>query len=215
MSDYNFKRHLPLSLRLWHWFNAVVLLGLLGTVLLRKTFLSWRTNSALIEAQFAEAGITVPPELAKKVAVAIRNPLWDWHVYLGFALLALYLARILVAVFVEKECVYLRVLKSAVQIKSLPPGKKPRALHYTLVKAGYAAFYFVTALMLITGLLLNFKSEFGIAKHLIETIKETHEFMMWFFVVFIGGHLVGVVLAETRGDQGIVSNMINGGPKNS
>lgn len=35
--------------------------------------------------------------------------------------------------------------------------------------------------------------------------------MMWFFVIFAGGHLVGVVLAENRGDPGLISNMVHGG----
>ena len=32
-----------LQLRVWHWLHAVVVLGLLGTFFLRKTFLSWPT----------------------------------------------------------------------------------------------------------------------------------------------------------------------------
>ncbi len=37
-----------LKFRLWHWLNTLVIFGLLGTVFLRKTFLSWRDNSEIL-----------------------------------------------------------------------------------------------------------------------------------------------------------------------
>ena len=30
-----------LDFRIWHWLHALVVLGLIGTVFLRKTFLDW------------------------------------------------------------------------------------------------------------------------------------------------------------------------------
>ena len=47
-----------LDFRVWHWIHATVILGLLGTVFLRKTFLSWRTNSEILSQKLAE--IKVP-----------------------------------------------------------------------------------------------------------------------------------------------------------
>lgn len=194
----SFRKYQPLSLRFWHWFNSIVIFGLLGTVLLRKTFLSWRTNSALIEEKLKAAGTTITPELAKDIAVSIRNPLWDWHIYLGFALCGLFLGRVLIAIFVEKKW----------------PGihdYKKTGLHYSAVKVGYAFFYLATALMITTGLLLTFKADLNLSKDFVSNIKEIHEFMMWFFVVFVAGHILGVVIAEIRNDSGIVSDMIHGG----
>jgi Ni,Fe-hydrogenase I cytochrome b subunit len=70
--------------RVWHWLHATVILGLLGTVFLRKTFLSWRTNSELIVQKMGEFDIDVSIEEAKILAKAIRAPMWDWHIILGF-----------------------------------------------------------------------------------------------------------------------------------
>ncbi len=211
MSDYSFKRYQSLSLRLWHWANSVVILGLLGTVLLRKTFLSWRTNSALIEEKLKAAGQPITSQLAKEIAVAIRDPLWDWHIYLGFALVALFLARVLMAVLVENSGLGFYALKTALGIKDLPTEERRHALHFTIVKIGYAVFYAVTALMVLTGLLLYFKTELGLSKEFAGFSKEIHELLMWFFVLFICGHLLGIVVAENRADQGITSDMIHGG----
>ena len=211
MQKYSFKKYQALSLRIWHWLNAAAILGLLGTVLIRKTLLSWRTNSVLIQQKLEAAGTTITPELAKEIAVAVRNPLWDWHAYLGFFLGALLIWRLCILLLVEKKGFSFRIVKDLFQLKSLPAAEKREAYHFSFVKIGYLIFYFATILMVATGLMLNFKTDLNLSKDLAGVTKEIHEFMMWFFVVFVGGHIVGVIVAENRGDQGIVSDMINGG----
>ena len=54
-----------LNFRLWHWIHALVILGLAGTVLLRKTFLSWRTNSEILTQELARIDLTVTEAQAK------------------------------------------------------------------------------------------------------------------------------------------------------
>lgn len=211
MANYSFRKYQPLGLRLWHWLNAVAILGLLGTVLLRKTFLSWRSNAALIESKLQAAGTAITPELAKDIAVSIRNPMWDWHIYLGYSLTALILFRVAVGIFILRKCPATHAVQSVWNLKKVAPGEKAKALHYTFVKTGYAIFYLATVLMVITGLLLTFKENLSLGKGLVESVKEIHELMMWFFVVFVVGHLLGVVIAENREDQGLVSDMIHGG----
>lgn len=212
-SPYSFRRYQPLGLRIWHWLNALVILGLLATVLLRKTFLSWRANSAVIQEKLTAAGTTITPELAKDIAVAIRNPLWDWHIYLGFALAGLFVSRFLISFFIEKRCPFLHTLKSAAALKTVPQADRFEAIHYTLVRAGYAVFYFATLFMIVSGLTLTFKADLGISKDLSDTTKELHELAMWFFVVFVAGHIGGVIISETTKNPGLVSDMINGGER--
>lgn len=213
MNKFSFRQYQPLGLRLWHWLNALAIFGLLGTVLLRKTFLSWRANAALIETKLQAAGTAITPELAKDIAVSIRDPMWDWHIYLGLGLSALLVGRILVGFLVIKKCPANQSLKSALDLRKVEKKDLPHALHFTLVKTSYAFFYLATLFMVLSGLAMTFKNELGLTKDFIGPIKEIHELMMWFFVVFVIGHLVGVVMAENRGDQGLVSDMIHGGDK--
>ncbi len=215
MTSYSFRKHQPLSLRLWHWLNALAIFGLLGTVLLRKTFLSWRTNSALIEAKLRYAGTTVSADLAKEIAVAIRSPMWDWHVYLGFALGALLLGRVVARFVGGAKGPAGDALRAASSLKSAGPADKLEALHYTLVKTGHALFYLAAAFMVVTGFALQFKAGLGISKGAVGAIKQLHELTMWIFVAFVAGHLIGVVVAENRGDAGLVSDMLHGGERDA
>lgn len=214
MQKYSFRKYQPLSLRLWHWSSAVVIFGLLGTVLIRKTFLNWRTNSVLIEEKLKEAGTLITSDLAKEVAIAIRNPLWDWHIYLGFTLGVLFIIRISIVFFVEKKCPGVDALKNLFNIKDLPDKQKFHAFHFSVVKLSYAVFYFATFIMLISGLLLYFKKDIDLSKSITGNIKEIHELMMWFFIVFILGHLLGVIMTENKSEPGLASDMINGGKLN-
>ena len=75
-----------LDFRIWHWIHAVVILGLLGTVFLRKTFLSWRANSEILIQKLSDINLEITSEQAKVLAKAIRAPMWEWHIILGYAL---------------------------------------------------------------------------------------------------------------------------------
>lgn len=213
MSLYRFRSYSPLSFRLWHWVNAIVILGLLGTVVLRKTFLSWRTNSTIIQTKLQEAGTTISPDLAKDIAITIRNPLWDWHIYLGFSLLALFLLRIIIAFAIEKKVLGMEAFQCIQNLKKLPQSKKKHGLYFTSIKLNYVLFHFATLFMLITGLLIRFKGDINLSKEFSDLLKEAHEFTMWYFVFFVVSHIIGVVSAEQNLDPGMVSRLINGGKK--
>ena len=61
--------------RLWHWISAVAVLGLLLTVLLRKTFLSYKTNAVTIRDSLGAAGVEISKDLAKSIGRALRAPM--------------------------------------------------------------------------------------------------------------------------------------------
>ncbi|WP_413294464.1 cytochrome b/b6 domain-containing protein [Bdellovibrio sp. HCB185ZH] len=210
-SNYSFKKYQPASLRWWHWLNALAILALLGTVLLRKTFLSWRTNAAFIKTKVEEGAGSVTPEVAESIAKALRDVMWQWHYWIGFALGALLVGRILIGLFVVKKCPATHAVQSAAGLSQVPKETRIGAVHYTLVKSSYALFYLITLYMVLSGILLYFKKDLGLAKDLTSFLKEVHEWLMWFFVVFVVGHIAGVFIAENRGDKGITSDMINGG----
>ena len=54
-------------------------------------------------------------------------------------------------------------------------------------------------LMVATGFTMLFSAELGFSKGLVGSVKEIHELAMWFFVVFAGGHLLGMSRAGRRG----------------
>jgi len=188
-----------LSFRIWHWLHALVVLGLLGTVLLRKTFLSWRANSEILVTKLSTMDIDVSTEQAKLLAKAVRAPMWEWHILFGYALAALLLVRIVLFFTRSGRQNFIDISSSS--------------LHKKMVKIGYIGIYVVLAFMAVSGLLLSFSESIGLVKETVHTIKEAHELVfnaVWIFVVL---HIAGVVVADNTNEKGITSDMINGGSR--
>jgi len=188
-----------LDFRIWHWVHAAVVLGLLGTVFLRKTFLSWRTNSELLTQKLSEINLEVTADQAKVLAKAIRAPMWEWHIILGYALAALLVWRILLF-FTESGKVNYQNFKKA-------------SLHKKIVKLGYTGIYVILVFMSITGLTIHFHEALGLAKDTAGNIKNVHELVFNAILIFVPLHILGVVAAEMKDEQGIISEMIHGGTK--
>jgi len=190
------KQFTPLY-RIWHWTMALSVIGLLATVLLRKTFLSWHTNSEIIMSKFTEAGVEVTAELAKVTAKAIRSGMWEWHNIFGLFLGISLLIRI-----------YMMLTKQA----QLPIVKFFQANGGELkLKYGvYTILCFFIIMMALSGGFLYFYESLGFTKDSIHWVKETHEFMMWGVVVSVSLHLVGVFKHEISTKEPIISKMIHG-----
>ena len=188
-----------LNFRLWHWINATVILGLLGTVFLRKTFLSWRTNSELLTQKLSEINLEVTEAQAKVLAKAIRAPMWEWHIILGYALAALLLWRIILFFTQSGKQNYQNL--------------KAESFHKKMVKVGYIGIYAILAFMAISGLLIHFYEELGLLKDTAHDIKEIHELVFNAVLIFVPLHIIGVIIAENRDEKDIISDMINGGEK--
>ena len=189
-----------LDFRVWHWLHAIVILGLLGTVFLRKTFLSWRTNSELIVQKMGEFDIDVTIEEAKILAKAIRAPMWEWHILLGYALVALVIWRII-----------LFFTKSG---KENYQNFSQKSVHKKMVTLGYIGIYTVILFMSITGLMIHFYEILGFTKEIAHDIKEIHELVFNAILIFVPLHIIGVLVAENRDEPGIISEMIYGGKSN-
>ncbi|PHS33779.1 MAG: cytochrome B [Sulfurovum sp.] len=186
-----------LDFRIWHWIHAFIVLGLMGTVFLRKTFLSWRTNSEILTQKLSEIDLSVTEAQAKVLATAIRAPLWEWHILLGYALAALLLWRI-VLFFTQSGSMNYKHFK----VKSL---------HKKMVVLSYIGIYTILTFMAISGLTIHFYEVLGLTKELAHDTKEVHEFVFFYGVlVFVPLHIAGVVVADVTEEQGIISNMIHG-----
>ena len=188
-----------LDFRIWHWVHATVILGLLGTVFLRKTFLSWRANSELLTQKLAEIDLSVTEAQAKVLAKAIRAPMWEWHIILGYALAALVVWRIILF-FTESG-------------KQNYQNFSSETLHKKMVKLGYIGIYAIILFMSISGLVIHFYEELGLLKDTAHDIKEIHELVFNAILIFVPLHIIGVIIAENRDEQDIISDMINGGSK--
>jgi len=188
-----------LDFRIWHWVHATVILGLLGTVFLRKSFLSWRTNSELLTQKLSEIDLSITEAQAKVLAKAIRAPMWEWHILLGYALAALVVWRIILF-FTESGKQNYQNLSS-------------ETLHKKMVKLGYIGIYAIILFMSISGLTIHFYEELGLVKDTAHDIKDIHELVFNAILIFVPLHVIGVIIAENRDEKDIISDMINGGSK--
>jgi cytochrome b561 len=183
-----------LCFRVWHWLTAITIFGLLGTVLLRKTFLSWRSNSELLIDKLSSFGMSITDEQAISIAKAIRAPMWEWHIILGYALVALVIYRIIL-VFTQSGS------QNYIDFNT-------KDLHQKMVSTLYLIFYGLIIIMSISGLLLIFDDELGFSENFKHTLKEIHEFLfngVWIYAII---HIAGVVIAENKDEKGITSTMI-------
>ncbi|MDM5262806.1 cytochrome b/b6 domain-containing protein [Sulfurovum sp. XTW-4] len=188
-----------LDFRVWHWVHATVILGLLGTVFLRKTFLSWRSNSELLTQKLSEINIEVTADQAKTLATAIRAPMWEWHILLGYAFAVLLLWRLLLF-FTQSG-------------KSNYQNFKEKTFHKKMVTMSYIVFYAVLIFMAITGLTIHFYEALSLTKDTAHDIKEIHELVYNAVLIFVPLHIIGVIVAENRDEKGVISDMIHGGSK--
>jgi len=192
-----FKMKYTASFRIWHWLNAIVVLGLVGTVLLRKGFLSYRTNSEIIMTKLSDIGVEIFKEDAVAIAKAIRAPMWEWHLILGYALAFLVVYRIALFFFDKSQ---------REDFASLD-------LHKKGVNSLYYILYAVLLFMTISGFTMYLKEELALADATVKSIKEVHELVYNYFLIFIPLHIAGVVIADIREEHGIISTMINGRTK--
>lgn len=185
------------AFRIWHWLNAIVILGLIGTVLLRKGFLSYRANSEIIMTKLSDIGVEIFKEDAVVIAKAIRNVMWEWHLWLGYALAALVLYRILLFIADKSK---------REKFASLD-------MHKKAVRITYCALYVAILFMTVSGFALYLHETLSLSDALTKSIKEAHEIAYNFFLVFVPLHVAGVAVADIREEHGIVSTMINGREK--
>jgi len=188
-----------LSFRIWHWLHAFVVLGLLATVFLRKTFLSWRANSEILTTQLSTMNIDITVEQAKLLAKAVRAPMWEWHILLGYALTVLVVYRAVLFFSPSGKQNYLDI--------------RSASLHKKMVKLGYIGIYSILLFMTLSGLSMTFKEELGLIKATVHDIKEIHEFVFNLVWIFVFMHIAGAVVADNSDEKGLISEMISGGEK--
>ncbi len=185
------QRAYPFVHRFLHWAIAIVMSFLLLTILLR---LGWMNKFHVAEI-LGENLSTYNIELgeAERIALAkkIRKPMWDWHIYSGYALIVLYLLRL----------VYNRVSGYGFVL----PFRKSLLIHEKVQSWSYLSFYALIAGSLITGMLIvhgpkSWKS----------SIEGVHEYSHFYLLTFIAIHFMGLYLNEISAKKGKVNKMLTG-----
>lgn len=195
------RRNHSLGLRVWHWLDGGVVVGLIATFFLRDSLVG---HSRFLVASLNANGIAISDAAAKPIIKEMVNQLWTWHIYLGYALTALFVLRC-VLFFTDKRNPVHECWKSFCELRG---HFDFRNIHSTAVKSGYLVFYFLQLFMILSGLTLTFSDSLGLQREFRHTINEAHETVMWFFLAFVIAHIMGVVIAENRENPGIVSAMI-------
>ncbi len=80
-----------------------------------------------------------------------------------------------------------------------------------MVKLGYIFIYAVLLFMAVSGLVMHFYDSLGLTEDTAHDIKEIHELVYNAVLVFVPLHIIGVFVAETQEEKGILSDMVNGG----
>lgn len=186
-----------LQFRIWHWLNAVVVLGLVATVLIRWTFLSKSTNADILMNKLQNFGITISPEQSITLAKSLRVELWECHILLGYMFLGLVLFRVYL---------YFRDSSKRVAYKELDS-------HHKAVRISYYLLYSTFFVMVTTGFFIYLYKDLGISKDFAHNIKEVHEYIYYYIAIFIPLHIGGVFFADATNENGLVSSMINGREK--
>lgn len=188
------EKHYFLLYRIWHWSMALATLGLLATVLLRKTFLSYKTNALILQEKLSALGMELSIDQAKTIAKAIRAPMWEWHYIFGF-ILGISVVLYIYMVLTKKVIPPLAYLKS-------DPNKLKHTVHALLL----LFIFFMT----LTGALLYFREALSFSSDTTLSIKTLHEYAMNGVLLFLVAHLVGVFRHEIATKEPIVSKMIHG-----
>lgn len=185
------RRYFTLIHRLLHWSIAFTMLFILLTILLRMGWMEKRTmaNFILSSPQLVEYSIT--EDDAVKAAKSIRNNMYQWHLYAGYLMAFLFLARL---TYTYSQGLFFK-----------GPLNQTASLRGKFQAWVYIVFYTGLGLSIITGLTLKFGPE-----SIGAITEDIHVLALWYLIPFLVLHLGGMVIGEVSKEKGIVSKMIGG-----
>lgn len=171
---------------------ATCLILLLFTIFLRMTWLNKHHVAEIMGAELSKNDVQLTEETLVKMAKKIRQPMWDWHLYLGYALFVIYLFRMTLP-FVGKQMPFPN------------PFNKKLTKGIRFKKAVYLVFYLFLLISLVTGVVIVWGPKS--TKHLME---EIHELSIYYLLGFMTIHLAGIFYTEFTQDKGLISRIISG-----
>jgi len=207
----SFKTNHSGKKRFWHWTNfTLVLLQLITVFFALVVFSTSNTVGSLQRVlDFTHASLT--DKQTQFMAHAVTDQIWQWHKYIGFAIGALLLFRIIIEFFQESDQRIFNVVKKAFGLYKTAEKNKGHALHYFYSKLSYLVFYIVIFFQVITGFGMAFGRSLNLGRSVFGVIHEIHETGLYIILAYVAAHIIGVIWTELRKEKGIVSDMINGG----
>ena len=177
--------------RIIHWAIAFSFLLLLITIFLRLTWMNKDNMAGIIQDYLNGTDQVLSQEQVIALAKKIRQPMWTWHIYIGYVLVGLFSIRFLLPAFG--------------QMKIQNPFGKNLSTKMKFQNWTYIIFYACVIVSLTTGLLI----ELG-PKELKEPMEEIHVLGIYYLITFIAVHLAGVLMAEFTEQKGIISRIVSG-----
>ena len=180
--------------RIIHWAIAISFLLLLFTIFLRLTWMNKNNVAAIIQDYLSGTDQVLSQEQLISLAKKIRQPMWNWHIYIGYILTGLFSLRFILPIFGP--------------MKFQNPFGKNLSIKEKFQKWTYIIFYLGVVISLFTGLII----EFG-PKELESSMEEIHILGIYYLIGFIVLHLAGVFIAEFTDQKGIISRIVSGSKK--
>jgi cytochrome b561 len=177
--------------RIIHWTIAVSFLLLLITIFLRLTWMNKYNVAAIIQDYLNGTDQILSQEQLIALAKKIRQPMWNWHIYIGYVLVGLFSIRFILPVFGH--------------MKIQNPFGKNLSTKMKFQKWIYIIFYFCVIFSLATGLII----ELG-PKEFKKPMEEIHVLGIYYLIAFLAIHWAGVLIAEFTDQKGIISRIVSG-----
>jgi cytochrome b561 len=177
--------------RMIHWSIAICMFLLLFTIFLRLTWMNKNNVAEIIQNYLNTTDQSLTQDQLIVLAKKIRQPMWDWHIYLGYALTGLFGLRFILPFFGE--------------MKFLSPLNKELIFKEKFQNWIYLIFYVCVVISLTTGLLIKFGPA-AIKK----SMEEIHILSIYYLIAFLIFHIGGVLWAEFTMHKGIISKIVSG-----
>ena len=177
--------------RIIHWAIAISFLLLLFTIFLRLTWLNKYNVAAIIQGYLSSTDQVLSQEQLIDLAKKIRQPMWNWHIYIGYVLVGLFSIRFILPAFEH--------------MKIQNPFGKNLSTKIKFQKWIYVIFYVCVIVSLSTGLIIALGPE-----EFKKPMEEIHVLGIYYLIAFIAIHWAGVLIAEFTDQKGIISRIVSG-----
>jgi len=206
-----FKTNHSATKRFWHWTNFTLVFLQLITVFFALVVFSTPNTVGSLQGVLERTNATLTDQQTRFMAHSVTNQIWQWHKYIGYTIGALLVFRIIIEFFQDSDQKIFNIVKKAFGLYKAAEKNKGNALHYLYSKLSYVFFYLVISVQVITGFGMAFGRSLNLPRSVGGFIHEIHETDLYIILAYVVAHIIGVVWTELRKDQGIVSDMINGG----